>query len=865
MKKVLAWAVALALVLSSFTMAFAADTGKTSKDFSDADQIHYTEAVDVMVATGIINGFPDGTFGPQKTVTRGQMAKMIACIMNGGEDVGDQYKSGCPFADSKNHWAAGYIAYCASEHIIDGRSADVFDPEATVTGTEVAKMALTSLGYDSKIQGYTGENWATNVLKDAKKNNLFKDLDKSFVPGDPCDRESAAQILFNMLKAPMVEYDNNISVTTGEGTSVTVNSKANKVVAEDELKPDGTAKEGKSGFVELYEEVFDGKLVQNETDADDFGSPGHSWTYDKEEVGSYIDAPSYEFTAEDEGFAAALKAFDKDLAKDLENNKIVIQKTTVNGGAPTQDAVVPGLGDKVKMFESASQPEGKTAYDVVIEQYVAAQIVAVDTDVTEAEKDAGVTAKVDLKANGVTTKGVKNTDIVGFDAATYVKDAVIALAPNMDSKADEDAPEYIASYVMKELANGAVEKTYTEGTTEPVVTAVTIGGKDYDLATAYAPVVATDKLAVKGEFTLYDYNGYALTSVKTAEPESVINYGVLEAKGQDKDRYGKTTDFVKVFTTDAKEEEYNLSSDIKGTVPASADENGLDDEMIAYTLNDDDEINAVNNFTEVTTGEIGTAAKGEKLKTNDVLAVSGKNYKVSQDVVVFWNKAEKKETPAQDGGAATTTQGSEYEILGIADLQKADSIYGQCFIKDKEVVAIMLGAPLEKVVEPDKVLGFVTKTQSFTDGDGNKLTVTALVDGKEVTYTTKAGYTSVTPSVEPVEFVVTDNELTAVNTVTFANSPELVTEFTKPNVGVTTTGTVADIDGTDLNLGSEQTGPNYQPAGDIVYLNNNGTLEISSLNKIKDGSSVVLYQTKADSLTWNIVIWTAPTTTTVTP
>ncbi|MBQ1418935.1 MAG: S-layer homology domain-containing protein, partial [Firmicutes bacterium] len=179
MKKVLAWAVVLALVLSSFTMAFAGQT-KTSKDFKDASQIQYTEAVDVMVATGVINGYPDGTFGPQKTVKRSEMAKMIAVMMNGGEDVGDQFKSACPFKDSQNHWAAGYIAYCASEHIIDGRSADVFDPEAEVTGTEVAKMALTSLGYDSKIQGYTGETWAAAVLKDAKKNNLFDGLDSSF-------------------------------------------------------------------------------------------------------------------------------------------------------------------------------------------------------------------------------------------------------------------------------------------------------------------------------------------------------------------------------------------------------------------------------------------------------------------------------------------------------------------------------------------------------------------------------------------------------------------------------------------------------------------------------------------------------------
>ena len=134
MKKVLSWVLVLALVLGSFSMAFAADTANSSS-FKDVNSISNKEAVDVMVATGIINGYPDGNYYPDRTITRAEMAKMISIAVNGGDDIGDYYASSCKFADSKNHWAAGYIAYCANEGIVDGRSADVFDPDTTATGT----------------------------------------------------------------------------------------------------------------------------------------------------------------------------------------------------------------------------------------------------------------------------------------------------------------------------------------------------------------------------------------------------------------------------------------------------------------------------------------------------------------------------------------------------------------------------------------------------------------------------------------------------------------------------------------------------------------------------------------------------------
>ncbi|MBQ2845896.1 MAG: S-layer homology domain-containing protein, partial [Firmicutes bacterium] len=325
MKKVLSWVLVLALVLSSFTMAFAGDTANSS-DMKDAAAIQNVEAVDVMVATGIIGGYPDGYYYPEKAVTRAEMAKMISVAVNGGEDVGAYYANSCTFADSVNHWAAGYIAYCANEGIIDGRDANTFDPDANVTGVEAAKMMLVALGYDSKIEGFTGGQWAGNLLKAAKAEELFDGCD-DFNAGAVLDRDNAAQIIFNGLMAKGVKYDHQYEITTGD-TSVTVNTKAEALTNK------------------LYERAFGTDLKPGAADADGFGRPAHSWEYDKKDVGTYADEADITFVVETAGLTVTntvLEDYDEDWGDDN-----VVNTVKYNGG------VNPGLkeGDIIELYDT---------------------------------------------------------------------------------------------------------------------------------------------------------------------------------------------------------------------------------------------------------------------------------------------------------------------------------------------------------------------------------------------------------------------------------------------------------------------------------------------------------------------------------
>ena len=72
MKKFLSLVLALVMTMSLVTVSAGA------KDFTDNSKINYKEAVDVMSAVKVIDGYTDGSFNPSATLTRGAAAKIMA-------------------------------------------------------------------------------------------------------------------------------------------------------------------------------------------------------------------------------------------------------------------------------------------------------------------------------------------------------------------------------------------------------------------------------------------------------------------------------------------------------------------------------------------------------------------------------------------------------------------------------------------------------------------------------------------------------------------------------------------------------------------------------------------------------------------
>ena len=210
-------ALSLALAAIMVTSVMIVGAGAASyDDFSDKDEIVNKEAVQMLVELGVINGKDTGDFDPTGIVTRAEMAKMICVVLNGGKDPSLGTTVTNSYTDTVGHWAAGYIEYCTQLGIVAGDGTGKFNPNATVTGSEAAKMLLVALGYKSEIEGFTGANWALAVNTRGSQKGLYNGLD--IVVDQGLTRDNAAQMIYNALDANMVEYAYTL-ITDGSSLS----------------------------------------------------------------------------------------------------------------------------------------------------------------------------------------------------------------------------------------------------------------------------------------------------------------------------------------------------------------------------------------------------------------------------------------------------------------------------------------------------------------------------------------------------------------------------------------------------------------------------------------------------------------------
>lgn len=209
LKRALSLALAFVMVMSMMVVGAGA---VSVDDFSDGADIVNKEAVTVLATLNVINGKDDGSYDPTGNVTRGEMAKMICVILNGGKDpvLGETLTNS--YTDTTSHWAKNYIEYCTNQGIVAGKGDGTFDPNGNVTVAEAAKMVLVALGYNAGVENYVGANWQINVDGRANPLGLYDDLSYTTTSAE-LTRDNAAQMLYNALDVHMVTYDYIITGT----------------------------------------------------------------------------------------------------------------------------------------------------------------------------------------------------------------------------------------------------------------------------------------------------------------------------------------------------------------------------------------------------------------------------------------------------------------------------------------------------------------------------------------------------------------------------------------------------------------------------------------------------------------------------
>ena len=193
LKKVISSVAALTMVASSVA-AFAVD-------FPDVESTaSYAQAVQELSALDVISGYDDGTFGPDKLVTRAEITKMIVDALAERSSAEASTES-TKFADvSADHWAKGYINQGVADGFIAGMSDTEFDPDANVTYVQAQKMLVSAIGYETYAQAQGG--WPIGYKTYAASLDITKGI-SGIKDSTELTRAQVAQMIDNAMDAPL--------------------------------------------------------------------------------------------------------------------------------------------------------------------------------------------------------------------------------------------------------------------------------------------------------------------------------------------------------------------------------------------------------------------------------------------------------------------------------------------------------------------------------------------------------------------------------------------------------------------------------------------------------------------------------------
>ncbi len=163
---------------------------------------HWAEkTIAELVASGAIAGYPDGTFKPDQGISRAEFATIVVKAFQLPE------KKGKVFEDTANHWAQDFIATAAANGIVSGYSDTTFGPGDSITREQMAVMIAKAAKLAEAQEGKTFADgnkvsaWAKNAVVTASEKNIISGYpDNTFRPQNNATRAEAATVIIKSLK-----------------------------------------------------------------------------------------------------------------------------------------------------------------------------------------------------------------------------------------------------------------------------------------------------------------------------------------------------------------------------------------------------------------------------------------------------------------------------------------------------------------------------------------------------------------------------------------------------------------------------------------------------------------------------------------
>ncbi|MHB8841032.1 MAG: S-layer homology domain-containing protein [Candidatus Aquicultor sp.] len=192
------------------------DTPSTFKDITNA---HWARSyIEELLASGIVNGYADGSFRPQSDVTRAEFAKMVCEIMVKRANWVLSTETSSSLTDVQDHWAAAYIATVNKYGAMVGyNTADgtVFRPDRNITRAEIAKIISSVLKLErgkSNLKDVS-THWAKDDINACVKAGIVSGYKNgNFEPSSFATRAEVCKMLVKMMK--LLDTQNNKGKST---------------------------------------------------------------------------------------------------------------------------------------------------------------------------------------------------------------------------------------------------------------------------------------------------------------------------------------------------------------------------------------------------------------------------------------------------------------------------------------------------------------------------------------------------------------------------------------------------------------------------------------------------------------------------
>lgn len=172
--------------------------GVSAKIFPDLVKVSWAEEEILFLSqNGVINGMPDGTFGPNKDITRADVALMLVRNLYPSESP----KGTAPFTDlSKNKYFYDAVTLAYEKGIINGYGEKV-KPTQPITRAEAAVMVdrAYSINRNGSANGFPDAqniSWATESILDLNSQGIINGMpDGNFLPNKNITRAEFAKVL----------------------------------------------------------------------------------------------------------------------------------------------------------------------------------------------------------------------------------------------------------------------------------------------------------------------------------------------------------------------------------------------------------------------------------------------------------------------------------------------------------------------------------------------------------------------------------------------------------------------------------------------------------------------------------------------